>query len=80
MSFPAPTETQARSIRTPYQLHHGDTDNTVAVTMDQRFADILQGIPTPHELFVYPGLGHNDVSRNPTVLNRIREWYSAHGM
>ena len=76
----APTETQARSIHTPYQLHHGDEDTTVPLTMDQRLAGALQSIGTPRELFVYSGFGHNDVSRDPIVLSRIRGWYSAHGM
>jgi hypothetical protein len=74
----APTESQARTIRTPYQLHHGDEDTTVALTMDQRLADVLQG--AERELFVYPGVDHNGVSRDPAVLNRIRFWYSTHGM
>jgi dienelactone hydrolase len=76
----APTESQARTIRTPYQLHHGDEDTTVALTMDQRLADVLQGVGAERELFVYPGVDHNGVSRDPTVLNRIRLWYSTHGM
>lgn len=76
----APTESQARSIRAPYQLHHGNADTTVALTMDQRLADVLQGIGTSRELFVYQGFEHNDVSRDPTVLTRIRAWYAAHGM
>jgi dienelactone hydrolase len=76
----APTESQARAIRTPYQLHHGDVDTTVALSMDQRLADVLQAVATPRELFVYPGFDHNDVPRAPTVLSRIRLWYSAYGM
>jgi dienelactone hydrolase len=65
----APTESQARSVRTPYQLHHGDQDTTVALAMDQRLADVLQGVATDRELFVYSGVDHNGVSRDPTVLN-----------
>jgi hypothetical protein len=33
-----------------------------------------------HELVVYPGADHNDVANNTTVLNRIRSWYTAHGL
>jgi dienelactone hydrolase len=76
----APTEAEARSIRAPYQLHHGDQDNTVALGMDERLADVLQRTAIPRELFVYQGFGHNDISRDQTALNRIRVWYSAHGM
>ncbi|HYD52515.1 MAG TPA: dienelactone hydrolase family protein, partial [Gemmatimonadaceae bacterium] len=37
----APTETEARSIRTPYQLHHGDHDAVVVLAADQRLATVL---------------------------------------
>ena len=76
----APTETQARSIRTPYQMHHGDQDTTVPINMDQRFSDVLQAVGTTRELFVYPGFGHSDMAHDATALNRIRAWYAAHGM
>ena len=74
---PAPTEAQARMIRTPYQLHHGDQDMVVSITQDQRLDAILQANPVAHELYVYAGADHDDVSQNPTVLSRIRSWYAA---
>ena len=76
----APTESQARSIRTPYQRHHGDQDTTVPLIMDQRLADVLQSVGTTRELVVYPGSGHNEVARDAVVLRRVRDWYAAHGM
>ena len=76
----APTESQGRSIRTPYQLHHGDVDSVVPIEFDRRLDTMLLSVGTAHELFVYTGAEHNDVSNNPTVLGRIRTWYSNHGL
>jgi dienelactone hydrolase len=75
-----PTDSQARAIRTPYQLHHGDADIVVPLAQDQRLDSILQAGAVPHALFVYPGATHNDVAQDQTVLTRVRSWYAAHGM
>ena len=76
----APTETQARGIRTPYQLHHGDADSVVPIESDRRLDAVLLSVGATHELFVYSGAEHNDVANNPTVFARIRAWYSTHGL
>jgi dienelactone hydrolase len=75
---PAPSETQARAIRTPYQLHHGDQDTVVPIAQDQRLDAVLQASGVAREFHVYAGIDHNDVATNPTVLTRIRTWYSAY--
>jgi len=75
-----PSESQARAIRTPYQLHHGAADIVVPLSQDQRLDDILRANAAAHELFVYPGATHNDVAQDQTVLTRIRSWYAAHGL
>lgn len=75
---PAPSETQARSIRTPYQLHHGDQDMVVPIAQDQRLDVVLQSNGVTHEFHVYPGADHADVSTDPVVLARIRAWYASH--
>jgi len=75
----APIEQQARTIRAPYQMHHGDADTVVTLGLDQRLAGILLKVGVPYELHVYPGAEHNDLSRNPVVLARIRTWYATHG-
>ena len=75
-----PSEGQARAIRTPYQLHHGDADMVVPLAQDQRLDGILQSAAVPHELFVYPGASHDDVAQSQTVLARVRSWYVAHGL
>jgi dipeptidyl aminopeptidase/acylaminoacyl peptidase len=75
---PAPSEAQARAIRTPYQLHHGDQDEVVPIAQDQRLDAVLQAGGVAHEFHVYPGVDHTDVATSPTVLARIRTWYSAY--
>jgi dienelactone hydrolase len=77
---PAPSDSQGMSVRTPYQLHHGDADDVVPIESDRRLSNLLQGSGVPHELVEYPGAEHNAVSTNPTVLARIRAWYSTHGL
>jgi dienelactone hydrolase len=77
---PAPPESQAMSIRTPYQLHHGDADSVVPIASDRRLDSVLQTIGVAHELRVYAGAEHNEVSNNPTVLAAIRSWYASHGL
>jgi dienelactone hydrolase len=78
VSGAAPSEAQAGSVRTPYQLHHGDQDEVVPIAQDQRLDGILQANLVPHEFHVYPGVNHAEVAQHPTVLARIRAWYAAH--
>jgi dienelactone hydrolase len=80
VSGPGPTVAQARTIRTPYQTHHGDADSTVALSYDQRLDSLLTSLNVEHVLYVYPGLGHNDVRALPLMLQRVHDWYVAHGM
>ncbi|HEY2825560.1 MAG TPA: prolyl oligopeptidase family serine peptidase [Gemmatimonadales bacterium] len=77
---PAPTAEQARGIRTPFQMHHGESDATVPVDYDVRFAQVLSGLGVEHQLHTYPGKGHLQVRADPVVLSRIHDWYAAHGM
>jgi dienelactone hydrolase len=76
----APTEAQGRAVRTPYQMHHGDQDAVVALAADQRFDALLRETSTVHELDVYPGFDHNDVAFDSGVLDRVRAWYTMHGV
>jgi dienelactone hydrolase len=76
----AATDSQARMVRTPYQIHHGDADVVVPLALDQRFATLLQSTGVTHERHVYAGGSHEDVARSATVLSRVRAWYTAHGL
>ena len=75
-----PTESQVAGIRAPYQMHHGDRDFVVPLAADQLFADALRRRGAVHELVVYPGADHDDVSSDPIVLERIRQWYASAGL
>jgi dienelactone hydrolase len=76
----APSESHARTIRAPYQLHHGDGDAVVPLAFDQRLARLLEIGGIPHELHVYAGAEHNDVARSAEMLGRVRAWYATHGL
>jgi dienelactone hydrolase len=76
----APTETDARAIRVPYQMHHGDRDFVVSLASEQRLAQVLATRGTVHELFVYTGVDHNGVAFDSRVLDRVRTWYTQHGV
>ena len=76
----APTDAQARAVRAPYQIHHGDGDVVVPIAMDQRFVTVLQSTGVTYELHVYAGGSHEDVARSSTMLSRVRAWYTAHGL
>jgi dienelactone hydrolase len=77
---PAPTITQALPLRTPYQMHHGGADSTVALSYDQRQDSLLAALVVDHELFVYPGLDHLAVRTSPLMMQRVHDWYHSHGM
>jgi dienelactone hydrolase len=77
---PAPSESQGRAIRVPYQIHHGEQDSVVPLVMDQLLASALSSAGVTHELRIYPGAGHADVASNATVLERVRAWYAGRGL
>jgi dienelactone hydrolase len=78
--FPAPTEAQVAALRAPYQMHHGERDFVVPLIADELFAAALRARGVDHELVVYPGADHDDVSMSATVLERVRGWYRSKGM
>lgn len=77
---PAPTVAEALTIRTPYQMHHGDADTTVALSYDQRQDSVLTATGVDHQLFVYQGLDHLAVRTSPLMFQRVHDWYHEHGM
>jgi dienelactone hydrolase len=80
VSNAAPSESQARAIRTPYQMHHGELDSLIPFSSDQRLSGILQSDGVATEVYVYSGFEHNDVSRDPTMFARVRAWYARYGV
>jgi len=51
--------TTVADIKTPIQIHHGESDETVPLRVGQLFSDELQTAGVPHELYTYPGENHN---------------------
>ena len=76
----APTESQGRAVRTPYQIHHGELDAVVSIAADRRFDTLLGEQGTVHELLVYPNHDHAAIASDATMLARVREWYGRHGV
>jgi dienelactone hydrolase len=76
----APVDSQVVGIRAPYQMHHGDLDTTVPLSSGQRLDGILAAQGVTRELVVYPGFGHNQIPFDATMLARVREWYTRHGV
>lgn len=70
----------AAKITTPYQLHHGDSDQTVPLRYDQDLDGILTASGTAHELRVYPGYDHGTIAFDSTMLSRVRAWYQTYGV
>jgi dienelactone hydrolase len=76
----ATTPAAAANITTPYQLHHGDADTVVDLSLDQTLNSILAASGTPHQLHVYAGYTHSQIPFDTTMLSRVRNWYRAHGV
>ena len=76
----APSPGLAAGVRTPYNLHHGNPDETNPLSSDQRLASILAANGVPHELWVYPGAGHVGFVQDPAFYTRIRAWYARFGL
>jgi len=70
----------AAQIVTPYQLHHGDADQVVALAQDQNLDAILTAHGIPHELNVYAGFDHQAMAFDAGMLSRVRTWYRTHGV
>lgn len=77
---PAPSPGAAVGITTPYQLHHGELDQTVPLSYELRLDSMLTARTIPHQLFVYPGEDHLGPSRSPVMLQHVHDWYAANGM
>lgn len=74
-----PGAADVSGMRIPYQMHHGDADDVVPVSCDERLASLLQRFGVAHELYLYPG-GHLAPRSSPLMLERVHAWYAAHGM
>jgi dienelactone hydrolase len=79
-SGPAPSETDAAGIRAAYQIHHGDQDVVVPISMDQRLSELLVAGQVEQQFHVYAGAGHNDIVDSALMFQRVRAWYQSHGL
>lgn len=70
----------AAHIRTPYQIHHGDADTIVSLSLDQDLDRLLTTANVPHALITYPGYTHAQIALDATMLERVRAWYRLQGV
>jgi dienelactone hydrolase len=70
----------AAAIRTPYQLHHGDADTVVVLALDQALQEILTTNGAANQLHVYSAYTHEQIAFDALMLERVRDWYRAHGV
>ena len=71
---------QAEGITVPYQIHHAGADSTVPLPDDQRLDSLLQARGVQQQIYIYPGFSHTDLPFDTTMLNRVRTWYTDHGL
>lgn len=74
----APPTTMANLISTPYQFHHGDMDTNVPLYFDQQLDSILTQNSVPHQLYIYPGFNHAQMTTDTLQLMRSIEWFELH--
>jgi fermentation-respiration switch protein FrsA (DUF1100 family) len=60
-------------------MHHGSADQTVPLSWDERLAAVLREHGVPNALYVYDG-GHLAPRADPLMFQRVRAWYTAHGV
>ena len=48
--------------------------------LDQALANQLTANPTVHQLLVYPGYTHAQISHDAGMLATVRAWYTQHGL
>jgi acetyl esterase/lipase len=74
----AARDSMALKIRSPYLMHHGDSDGTVPLAFDRRLDSLLGAAGQVHRLDVYPGYDHPDISFDTTMFRKTREWYNTY--
>ena len=40
----------------------------------------MEASGTAHELYVYEGVDHADITNDALMLERVRAWYTTHGV
>ncbi|MBM3911552.1 MAG: hypothetical protein FJ350_00935 [Sphingomonadales bacterium] len=79
VGFSAPTTTLAAQITCPYIIHHGDSDNTVPISMDTLLNHVLNNTGIPHQFYRYNGYTHSSISQDSLMFERTKQWFLSHG-
>lgn len=70
----------ANGVKTPYQIHHGESDTIVDIALDHAFEEILEANAVRHEFYAYPGYTHQEIAADETMIDRVAAWYVANGV
>ena len=76
--YSAPSTTLAAQVTCPYIMHHGDSDNVVPAFYDSTLNAVFDGTGISHQLFIYPGLNHPQMSMDSLMLVRTHDWFMNH--
>ncbi len=67
---------QARHIRTPMLILHGENDGRVLPEWSALLAEVLTEVGTPYERYTYPGVNHPGILREADASDRILPWFA----
>jgi acetyl esterase/lipase len=74
---PAPSESAAEKIRTPFLMLHGADDTTVRPEQSQSLERVLDKNQVANDRVVFEGQGHPvDQTKRAEVFRLVREWFS----
>jgi len=75
----APSAAEAASITCPYIIQHGDADNTVPLSWDERLDSVLTANGVDHQFIVFPGYTHAGIAQDVTMFANAQAWFALHG-
>ena len=76
--YSAPSTTLATQVTCPYIMHHGDSDQVVPAFYDSTLNAVYNGTGITHQLYIYPGLDHPQMSMDSLMLVRTHDWFVNH--
>jgi predicted esterase len=77
--YPAPSESSAGKIRTPFLMLHGGSDNVVRPDQSAALKQILDKNHVPNDRLVADGQSHPiDQTMREEVFRLVHEWFTKH--
>ena len=76
--YSAPSTALAAQVTCPYIMHHGDSDTVVPAFYDSTLNAVFDSTGIAHQLYIYPGLNHPQMSMDSLMLVRTHDWFQNH--